>query len=98
MSIYDLKIGDELEIIIDLRGRDGKSCKGDILKITSIKPDIYSTLWITHENPSFSGGGFRISDDNAFGYKLYRNFNILKEKNKDNYKYLIQLLKKLKIK
>jgi hypothetical protein len=99
MSIYDLKVGDKLEVLINGNGIK-KDCYGDILKITNITQDSNNTLWILHENNSFSGGGFRIKDEdnNYSAYTLGVEIRLFGKTKKENYKYLIKLFKQLNIK
>jgi len=99
MSIHELEIGDELEVLINGNGTK-KDCYGDIIKITHIQSDSANTLWILHENTSFSGGGFRIKDKgNTYsGYTLGEDVELFTKRPKDNYNYLIKLFKLLNIK
>lgn len=95
MSIYDLKVGDKLQVLINKDSR-GFNTLNDIIEITEIHKENYG-LWLTHSPKSFSGGGFKIVNrENArWGYVFNKDVKLL---NTENYTYLIKILKKLKIK
>ena len=52
-----LNVGD-IFVFINTEYRNKPNCDGDLCKITKITNDNYHTYWISHENNSFSGGGF----------------------------------------
>lgn len=92
MTIQDLKVGDELEILFH-----GKF--GDIVTITDIMPDIQDALWINHTPESFSGGGFRARNPGSESYYVIdRDFRICTPVNTiPNLKFLGDFLTKLEI-
>jgi len=97
MKIHDLKIGDKLQVLVENNTR-GDYTLNDIIEITHIKKDINNTLWISHTPDSFSGGDFRIcNNDGTNGYKLGVKVIYISELKKEK-KYLTTLLKKLNIK
>lgn len=101
MTIYDLKIGDKLKVLTTEVDRKGNHTLNDILKITIISKDkdIPDCLWITHTPISFSGGGFRIGNENSSHcYKLGEDVEFVGNIKKESYEYLITLFKKLGIK
>lgn len=99
MKISDLKVGDKLKVFVPTNSFETINTLNDIIEITEITSDKSNTLWISHEPDSFSGGGFRIKDeDNDYsGYILGEHVKLITKRSKECYKYLIKLLKELNI-
>ena len=104
MSIYDLKIGDKLRVLITGKNMSGVEVFGDILEITKIDKEVSfkgEALWIYHEKNSFFGGGFRITDDKSktIAYELGVDLELVLEPIVgEDFGYLIDLFKRLNIK
>ena len=92
MTIQDLKLGDQLEILFH-------GNFGDIVTITDIRPDIQDALWISHTPKSFSGGAFRARNAGSEShYVIDRDFRIYTPVNTiPNLKFLGDFLTKLEI-
>jgi len=99
MSIFELKVGDKLKVLIPTNSFKTINTLNDVIEITGIATDINDTLWIRHIPNSFSGGGFRITNDKSqvSGYELGSDVVFI-PKIKENYNYLIKLFRKLDIK
>jgi len=97
MNIHDLRVGDKLKVLVPKNIYEDNTLN-DIIEITDITPES-NTLWISHIPDSFSGGGFRIGNENSSHcYKLGKNVEFVGNIKKEGYEYLITLFKKLGIK
>ena len=98
MNIHDLRVGDKLKVLVPTNSFKTINTLNDIIEITDITPES-NTLWIRHIPDSFSGGGFRITNDKSqlSGYELGSDVVFI-PRIKENYNYLIKLFRKLDIK